>query len=118
MLKGLIASVQADISAVIDPKHLTADSIQRAKQSLGAKKSTDELAVFDFGYFAKFCSEAGQFYADLQATALESEDTDAFVNFGHKTEIAKTLQDTLLAEGLKLAAAARAASIAPELRRG
>lgn len=111
MLKGLVTAAQADISSVIDPRHLTTEQVTLTQQTLADKITIDELTPFDFGFFAAFCTDAGRFYANLQADALKSGDKDSFVACSHKMEIAKVLQDKLLAIGLNHSAAARYATL-------
>lgn len=111
MLKGLVTAAQADISSVINPQYLNEGHITLTLQALHDKTSIDELIDFDFGVVATFCTDAGRFYADLQADALQNNDTESFVASGHRMETAKILQDKMLAIGLSNTAAARYATL-------
>ncbi len=116
MLRGLITAVQADLSSVVDPQHLDAQQVDLALKTMEGKTSMNELTPVEYGFAAMFCTEAGKFYADLQANALQTNDTNQFVTFGRQMEIARILQDTLLARGLTVAAAERAQALTPERR--
>ena len=111
MLKGLVTAAQADISSVINPQHLTAEQVVYAQQTLANKNTLDELTPFDFGFVATFCTDAGRFYADLQADALQSDDTGLFITYGRQMETAKVLQDKLFAISLSNAAMVRFATL-------
>ncbi len=118
MLKGLITSAKADISAVIDPKHLTSMDIEWAIATTTDRETIGDFDPTILNHVTTFCTDVGRFYADLQASALESGNNDVFVDFGRKSAVANLLQNVFLSLFLRTDADARAALLPPELRRG